>query len=104
LKAFGVKASPALFSALLDKPPLAVRQRIESVLETIGEFPIPPDTLRRTRAIRLLEQIGSENAVRVLDKLAESKPPTTASLDAEAALKRLKQRSRAPKAKLVPDS
>lgn len=102
LKAFGVKASPALFKALGGKPPLEVRRRIEDVLESIGEFPIPPQTLRRTRAIQLLEQIGSQDAEKILRKLAETKPPTTASLDAEAALKRLKQRLRAPKARLLP--
>jgi WD40 repeat protein len=102
LKAYGVKASPALYKALADKPPLVVRRRIEDVLASIGEFPIPPAELRRSRAIQLLEQIGSADAERILRRLAEANPPTTSSRDAEAALKRLKQRLRAPKARLVP--
>lgn len=102
LKAFGEKASPALFKALADNASPVVRSRIEGVLESIGQFPIPPETLRRTRAIQVLEQIGSEDAKRILKRLAEVSPPTTASLDAEAALKRLEQRSRAPKASLGP--
>jgi len=101
LQAFGVKASPALFKALAAKPALAVRKRIEDVMQSIGEFPIPAKTLRRTRAIALLELLGSREAKEILQKLAETKPPTTASVDAGAALKRLKRRLRAPKTKLV---
>jgi HEAT repeat protein len=99
LKSFGSKASPTLFKALAEKPPLAARLRLEDVLQTIGEYPIPPDALQRTRAIQLLEQIGSEQAARVLIRLAETSPPTTASLDAQAALERLQERPGAPKLK-----
>jgi dipeptidyl aminopeptidase/acylaminoacyl peptidase len=97
LKSFGMQASSTLFKALAEKPPIAARKRIEQVLQAIGEFPIPPETLQRTRAIQLLEQIGSEGAAKILEKLADTQPPTTASLDAKAALERLKRRSRAPK-------
>jgi len=71
-------------------------------LQSIGEFPIPPETLQRTRAIQLLEQIGSDGAEEILKKLADTQPPTTSSLDAETALQRLVQRLRAPKARLAP--
>jgi WD40 repeat protein len=97
LKSFGNKASSALFKALGEKPPLAARQRIEQVLQAIGEFPIPPETLQRTRAIQLLEQIGSQDAAMILKRLADTEPSTPASNDAKAALKRLEQRLRAPK-------
>jgi hypothetical protein len=97
LKLFGNQASSPLFRALAEKPPLAARKKIEQVLQRIGEFPIPPQTLQRSRAIQLLEQIGSEDAARILNKLAESEPPTTSSLDAKAALERLRLRLRAPK-------
>lgn len=97
LKSFGNHASGALFKALGEKPPLAARKRIEQVLQAIGEFPIPPETLKRTRAIQLLEQIGSEDAAIILKKLADTKPATPASLDAKAALQRLQKRSMAPR-------
>jgi hypothetical protein len=99
LKSFGSKASPALFKALAEKPSLAARLRLEEVLQTIGEYPIPSEALQRTRAIQLLEQIGSEQAASVLMRLAEAAPPTPASLDAGAALERLQQRPGAPKLK-----
>jgi WD40 repeat protein len=102
LKSFGQAASPALFKALAEPHPLAVRRRLEEVLQSIGQFPIPPETLQRTRAIQVLEQLGSERAKTVLKRLADTSPSTTSSLDAKAALERLQQRLRAPSASLVP--
>jgi len=103
LKAYGSQASPTLFKALSGRPSWAARKRIEDVLESIGTFPIPPDALRRTRAIQLLEHIGTEHAVGILQRIADAEPPTPASSDANAALQRLRQRSLAPKAKLPRD-
>jgi hypothetical protein len=96
LKSFGAQASPALFGALAARPDLTTRKRIEEVLESTGEFPIPPDELRRIRAIQLLEQIGTPPAEAILQKIAASEPPTKASSDANAALDRLRKRRRAP--------
>ncbi len=98
LQAFGIKASGALLKALSEEPRETVRRRIEGVLATIGEFPISAKELRRTRAVQLLEQIGSQEAAEILRRLADTKPPTAASLDADAAFQRLKRRLRAPKA------
>jgi hypothetical protein len=100
LRSFGAKASHALFAALAAKPDLATRNRIEEVLQFTGEFPIPPDELRRIRAIQLLEQIGTPRAEAILEKIAASQPPITAGSDAKAALERLRQRRRAPPSKV----
>ena len=94
LKDFGAQASPALFQALADKPSPIVRRRIEEVLEALGEYPIPPAELQRSRAIQILEQIGAPDAVEILRKLAQANPPTNASRDAATALKRLQARLR----------
>ena len=101
LKSFGSKASPALFQSLAKTSSASVRRRIEDVLQSIGKFPIPPKELQRTRAIQLLEQIGSENAVKILSRLARTSPATKSSEDAKQALQRLKRRSRAPKARVA---
>ena len=98
LKAYGRKASPPLFRSLSQSSDVEVRRRIEDVLQTVGEFPIPPAAIQRTRAIGLLEQIGNDRAEEILSKLADTKPPTPASVEAEAALNRLKRRLRAPRA------
>jgi hypothetical protein len=54
------------------------------------------------RAIQLLEQIGSPDAAAMLMQLSKAEPPTPSSLDATAALQRLKQRLRAPKPGTLP--
>jgi WD40 repeat protein len=89
LKEFGVKAAPALFAALGRQPPVEVRRRIELVLEAIGEYPIPPDDLRRSRAIQLLEQIASPEAEQILNDLSRGNDG-----EARAALARLEARRR----------
>ncbi len=100
LKSFGIQASPSLFRALADESEAAVRRRIEGVLESIGDFPISAQALQRTRAIQLLEQLGTQDAVKILMKLAKTSPATPASRDAQAALDRLKRRLNPPKAGL----
>src|SRR5437870_1771177 len=69
LTRYGARAAPALYEQL-GSGPQAIRRELERVLETIGEHPIPPDELRRLRAIRTLEQIGSPAAEQVLRTLA----------------------------------
>jgi WD40 repeat protein len=84
LEKFGDLAAPALRRALEDKPSLEVRRRIESVLAA-GRFVRQPEALRRLRAIRVLEQIGTPEAQRMLRKLADGDPSareTAAARDA----------------------
>jgi hypothetical protein len=86
LEKLGDLAAPALRRALEDKPSLEVRRRIESVLSA-GRFVRQPEALRRLRAIRVLEQIGTPEAQRQLRKLAEGNPSareTAAARDAVA--------------------
>jgi WD40 repeat protein len=89
LKQFGIQAAPALYEALRNKPTAPVRRRIELVLEAIGEYPVPPDDLRRGRAIQLLEQIASPEAEQILSSLARGNDAA-----ALAALSRLEARRR----------
>ena len=96
LKQNGIKAAPELYKALASKPNIGVRREIESILEAIGEFPIPPDDLRRARAIQVLERIGTADALRVLQSLGDNP-------DAKTALERLEERERRPKTKVLVD-
>ena len=97
LKSFGRIAAPPLFKALAAKPPLAARKRLEEVLQSIGAFPVPPEMLQRTRAIQLLERIGSDDDRKLLGTIARTEPPTPTSLDAKAVLQRLEKRLKSPK-------
>jgi hypothetical protein len=92
LRDFGKKASPTLFEALADARSPVARRRIEDTLAAIGRHPIPPDQLRRSRGINLLELIGTDEAQKSLERLAQNTPPTPTSRDAAQALARLKSR------------
>lgn len=92
LRRFGAKAAPALYEALRGKVSFEVRQQLELVLEAIDEHPIHPDELRRLRAIQILEQNGSTEAVKVLEALAVGAPSAELTRDARAALQRWRSR------------
>jgi hypothetical protein len=55
----------------------------------------PPDVLRRLRTVRVLEQIGSPEAGRLLEALAKGAPVAAETGAVGAALERLSRRSAA---------
>src|SRR5262249_5873063 len=72
LAALGVEAEPALPRVLRDKPWVETRRRVEALLEGPAPRPVPSgELLRRLRAIHVLEKIGSPEAARLLQELAE---------------------------------
>ncbi|HEY7328167.1 MAG TPA: WD40 repeat domain-containing protein [Gemmataceae bacterium] len=76
------RVEPMLRRALEYKPSLEVRRRLETIL---AEPKRPPAAdLRMLRAIAVLERIGTSEARRILEKLADR--------EAQAALQRLKYR------------
>ena len=91
----GLPVLPALRAALADRPSAEVRQRLEIILPAIeSEAAIPgPESRRRSRAVAVLERVGSPEASMVLKKLAAGAPGTTLTEDASAAVDRLKRRS-----------
>jgi WD40 repeat protein len=93
LEKFGDLAAPALRRALEDKPSLEVRRRIESVLAA-GRFVRQHEALRRLRAVRVLEQIGTAEALRLLRKLAEGNPSARETAAAREASTRGQQQAK----------
>jgi hypothetical protein len=79
----------------LKKPmSLEMQRRLEQLLAALhnGEVCVPAgDYLRTLRAIRLLENIASPAARRILTDLARGDPHAVESRDAQAALDRLKR-------------
>jgi WD40 repeat protein len=98
LKKIGKPAEPLLRKALDGNPSAEVRRRIEALLEE-GLKPVPVKTLppgvlererlRTVRAIRVLEQIGTPEARKVLEALAKGEPDERATQEARASLERL---------------
>ncbi len=97
LKAFGKSAAPALFEALAQQDNPEIRRRIEQVLAVAGKYDMPPETLRRIRAIGVLEQIATDEAIAVLQRIADANPPVDAGENAKAAIERIRQLRRRSK-------
>jgi WD40 repeat protein len=92
LRALGEQARPALEKTLANKSslPLGVRRTIENLLKR-GESRTP-EQLRQTRAIEVLEGIGTPESVRLLERLAGGAPGMHLTRLAQESLMRLKPR------------
>jgi hypothetical protein len=84
----GADAEAALCLALQKAPSAIARQRLLALLASpsIGQH---PDQLGRSRAIAVLEAVGSEQARAILTKLAGGSPLSRLTQEAQAALQRL---------------
>ena len=90
LAAIGGDAEPLLRQALANKPSLEARVRIEHLLAKI-EDPVQRfggETLRRIRAILILERIGTRPAADLLATIAAGPPEARETKDAKATLER----------------
>jgi hypothetical protein len=89
LQALGNGAAPALRQALEKDPPPEVRHRLEEVLSRPESLVPSPESVRRVRAIQVLERIGSKEARRLLADLAAGASHAAETQEARAALERL---------------
>jgi hypothetical protein len=90
LAKLGNAVVPALYEALAAKPSPEVRRRVEQLLvDCSRNRSLPPEQLRRLRAIQVLERIGSAEARHVLERLAQADTYSLETQDAKASLRRL---------------
>jgi WD40 repeat protein len=87
LAAAGQPASAALRKALRAAPSVEKKRRIEALLAALKNP--SPEMLRATRALELLERVGTPDAKQVLEELAKGNPDASLTQDAKATLKRL---------------
>ena len=88
--------TPLLREALEKRLSPEARRRIEGIL-SLPRVIRGPESLRRVRAIQVLEQVGTSEALQILNRLAAGAPTARETEDSKAALKRLaKQHSRSP--------
>jgi WD40 repeat protein len=92
LARFGPIIAPALRRLLKDRPPLEVCHRVESLLERMEDMSQYPSRLRVSRAIGLLERLGTPEARRVLQQLARGPAESAVTEEARAATARLAPR------------
>jgi len=93
LEKFGSLAEPALTQILENKPQLEVRRRVERLLERIDKRGFSAVQLRMLRGIEVLELAGTPESRQALAALAEQKPQTLLTQEAQAAARRLAVRA-----------
>jgi WD40 repeat protein len=89
LKSVGVEARPQLERALQQKPSPEVRRRVEDILASLPKPEAAPPYLREVRAIEALERMGTQEARKVLERLAGGAAEDRVTREAKAALVRL---------------
>jgi WD40 repeat protein len=88
MKELGLQAEPALRAALMAKPSLEQKKRIEELLAALHGVPSPPtpEELRQLRALIVLVLIGTPEARRRLEDIAKGAESSRLTRQARAAL------------------
>jgi RNA polymerase sigma factor (sigma-70 family) len=90
LKKLDVLAEEALSKVLKTNPPLELRRRAESLLQT-SQGPMPAsEVLQAMRAVAVLEHIASQKSRQLLEVLAGGAPAAHLTREAKAAAERLR--------------
>jgi len=82
-------AEPGLRKTLASKPSAETRKTVEALLEDVWTVKTAEER-RRTRAVWVLEQIGTADARKTLERLAGGTAAARQTREAKAALQRLK--------------
>jgi hypothetical protein len=85
-----------LTAALEAKPPPEQKRRLHELLEALKSTGAPPDMIGPTRALELLERLGTPGARRLLQELADGNPDAPLTREAKASLERLARRAGGP--------
>lgn len=89
LEKIGKVAEGPLREALNNKPSLEVTIRIERLLERIDSGQLPSEQMRGLRGVYVLEQLGSPEARRVLERVANGAPDAMLTRAAKVAAEKL---------------
>jgi hypothetical protein len=90
LENLGELAESALKEAVSKSQSLESRQRIQALLNNLQGPIASPGKHREVRAVEILESIGTEQARRVLEKLAGGAPAARLTQEAKDSLTRLR--------------
>jgi HEAT repeat protein len=89
LAEFGNPASGALIKALQATRSAEKKRRISELLDALHATGPRPEMVRPTRALEVLERIGTPEAKQVLEDLTKGDPDAPLTQEAKATLKRL---------------
>lgn len=93
LERAGAVAKPLLEKTLAQKPSAEARRRLEELLEKTNQ-PISPAELRSLRTVEILEQIGNDEAQRLLRSLAGGAEASSLTRAAKQSLERLAKKEK----------
>ncbi len=98
LEKLGAVAESAMRDALAAGPSLEVKRRLEGLLKLLGGEgkALTAQQQRDVRAVRLLEQVGTPQAKKLLEGLSKESPGWWVMQEAKAALERLAKRDKKP--------
>jgi len=96
LAAIAEAIEPRLRRAMDKGASLELRRRLQAILETPRSLVPPAETVRRLRAVAVLERISTTEARALLRELAKGEPGDRLTRAAVAALARLVARPREP--------
>jgi RNA polymerase sigma factor (sigma-70 family) len=91
LEKLGDGLVPVLQAALARGLPEEARRRVRDLVDRLGGTPSSPARMRFLRALEVLEQIGSPEAVRLLEALSRGAAGAWLTGEAQASLRRVKQ-------------
>jgi WD40 repeat protein len=81
--------------ALAAGPPVEARRRLQELLGKLDRF--TPSQLRASRAVEILERVGTPEALRVLERLAAGNPEGLLTAESHAAVARVHRRKVPPR-------
>jgi WD40 repeat protein len=87
----GKQVRPALVKALGAGPSSEKKRQLEKLLDALDSKGTPRDMVRPTRALELLERLGTPAARRVVEELAQGQPGARLTEGARATLERMSQ-------------
>jgi hypothetical protein len=90
LEQLGELAEPAMRKALAGKPTPEVRGRLKTLLDQLPGRRASSSRMRELRALEVLEQIGTPDARRVLERLAAGNSGARLTREARASLDRMR--------------
>jgi hypothetical protein len=92
LEALGESAEAGLRQALAGRPSAEVRRRLEEVLRKLEGAAPSRQRLRALRALKVLEHLGSPEALKALREVEEQAPKSVLGKEAGAAAERVSRR------------
>ena len=89
----GAAAKPALRKVLAGNPSLELRRRVEPIVKKLDSWQASSPAMQREwRAVEVLELLGTPEARKLLQKLAQGLPDARLTQEAKASLERLHAR------------